>query len=268
MTKLWSLLLISAAAAVAQTTCPYAVPSSIQLWVPRSLPPGSRPYVRDAAAVWVFCGTAPARQGTLIEVSTTAPLTFSSLSPFDPKLASYGGVVFAESDLSSALPTMLINFLSTALDPAASSELYTVTIHAQGGASLLLPVTVNVTDSPLLDFSETALTFELHQDASPQEVDSQINDEYIWFTNSPSMLSFTVTSQSSGWLSASPTRGIGYTQVAVRADPGSLAPGSYFGSLVVTAPGAVNSPATIPVRLVVTNPSAVQPGAGSRKPSG
>jgi hypothetical protein len=268
MTKLWSLLLISAAAAAAQTACPYAVPSSIPLWVPRSLPPGSRPYVRDAAAVWVFCGTAPAGQGTLIEVSTTDPLTFSSLSPFDPKLASYGGFVFAESDLSSALPTLSITFLSTALDPAANSQPYTVTIHAQGGASILLPVTVNVTDSPFLDFSETALTFELRQGASPQEVDSQITDEYVWFTNNPSLLPFTVTPQSSGWLSASPTNGTGYTQIAVRADPGSLAPGSYFGSLVVTAPGAVNSPATIPVRLVVTATSGAQSGAGSRKPSG
>ena len=62
----------------------------------------------------------------------------------------------------------------------------------------------------------------------------------------------TATTVSGGsWLSVSPASGTTPSSLAVATDPGGLGPGTYRGSVVVTATGATNSPRTVPVTLVV-----------------
>jgi hypothetical protein len=62
----------------------------------------------------------------------------------------------------------------------------------------------------------------------------------------------TATTVSGGsWLSVSPAGGTTPSSLAVSTDPGGLGPGTYQGSVVVTATGATNSPRTVPVSLVV-----------------
>ncbi|MBI3208485.1 MAG: hypothetical protein HYZ37_06245 [Candidatus Solibacter usitatus] len=59
------------------------------------------------------------------------------------------------------------------------------------------------------------------------------------------------------WLTVSPTTGStpGQTQVSVNA--ASLTPGTYTGSVIVTAQGATNSPLVIPVTLIVAVPPTI-----------
>src|SRR5262249_15252161 len=68
-------------------------------------------------------------------------------------------------------------------------------------------------------------------------------------------LAWTVTA-SPGWLSVSPTQGsltAGQSgPLTVSVHMGSLAAGSYSGSVVVSAPGATGSPQTIPVSLSIS----------------
>ncbi len=59
-------------------------------------------------------------------------------------------------------------------------------------------------------------------------------------------------STSSGWLSASPASGTAPSVTAIAADISGLSPGAYEDTLVITAPGATNSPQKVPVTFIVS----------------
>ncbi len=72
----------------------------------------------------------------------------------------------------------------------------------------------------------------------------------------PMSWSLTASTSSGGnWLRVSATSGVAPSGVRVEAQPGTLGPGTYNGSIVVTAPGAGRSPATISVTLTVSGPA-------------
>ena len=251
MTRILTLSMAAAAVVVAQANCPYAVPSTLEMFVSRTLPPGPHPYVRATAWVSVFCDSAPAGQGAAIHVSTDSPLLFHAGSPFNARSTSFDTLAYPQSDLSYRLPTISINFIGTELNPDAGTRSYSVTIAVQGGASVSLPVNVTFTDAPFIGSSTSMIVFALPQGATPPEIDAQIGDEYFWLCNTTSPLSMTVTAQSAGWFSVNPTGGTGYSMIQARGDPGSRAPSMYWGSLIVTVPGAANSPLMIPAQLIV-----------------
>jgi hypothetical protein len=65
-------------------------------------------------------------------------------------------------------------------------------------------------------------------------------------------LAWTATTVTGGaWLSVGPAAGTAPSTATVTTDPGGLSQGIYQGSIVITAPGATNSPRTIQVTLVV-----------------
>lgn len=241
---LWTL---ASAFAAAQSNCPYAVPSSIQMVVSRDLPPGSRPYVRQATWIWILCDTAPLGQGIAIHVAATGPLAFGAGASMDAR-------AYAESDPLSHRPAVWMQFISTTMDPDPGTQHYSIAVSVPGGSSISVPVSVTFTGAPYIEASDSIVSFELPQGADPALIDSQINDEYFWFANSSAPLTLNIAAESSGWLSVNPRSGTGYTLIAVRGDPGNLNPGTYWGSLTVTASGAVNSPLKIPVRLTVRSP--------------
>ena len=65
------------------------------------------------------------------------------------------------------------------------------------------------------------------------------------------------------WLSVTPVGGTAPTAITVATDPGGLSQGIYRGSVIVTAPGATNSPRTVRVTLVVDPASAVEGRGGA-----
>lgn len=66
----------------------------------------------------------------------------------------------------------------------------------------------------------------------------------------------TYTTQSSAsWLSASMGTGTAPDSLTISADPGQLAPGVYYGTIQITAPGALNSPQAINVTFAVQGPT-------------
>lgn len=60
------------------------------------------------------------------------------------------------------------------------------------------------------------------------------------------------TTSGGNWLTISPKQGSGVSTITVTAHVGTLAGGSYYGKVLVTAPGAANSPVSVDVRLSVT----------------
>jgi uncharacterized protein (TIGR03437 family) len=65
-------------------------------------------------------------------------------------------------------------------------------------------------------------------------------------------LAFTATVSGGSWLSVTPAAGTLPITLGVSVNPAGLAAGTYDGSVAIVATGAVNSPLTISVRLVVT----------------
>jgi uncharacterized protein (TIGR03437 family) len=105
-------------------------------------------------------------------------------------------------------------------------------------------VNLHVTSQPILQIPTSPITFNLVQGQSPQTYNVAFQNLGL------GTLSISGAATAGGsWLSALPGGGT----VAVTANPGALAPGSYFGSITLTS-NAANTAVPIPVRVNVMAP--------------
>jgi uncharacterized protein (TIGR03437 family) len=107
-------------------------------------------------------------------------------------------------------------------------------------------VNLHVTSQPILVIPAAPITFNLVQGQSPQTYNLAFQNFGLG-----SLSVSGATSTGGSWLSASPAGG---ATVAITADPGSLTPGSYFGS-VTLASNAANTGVPFPVRVNVSAPA-------------
>jgi uncharacterized protein (TIGR03437 family) len=111
-------------------------------------------------------------------------------------------------------------------------------------------VTVRAKDPPpTLTLGATALTFQTSPGQDPPAQSLAIVNSGVGAFN------WTATAATSGggnWLSVSPASGSGNGTLQVSVSAASLAAGSYTGTIVIVADGAVNSPATVQVALNVS----------------
>jgi hypothetical protein len=98
---------------------------------------------------------------------------------------------------------------------------------------------------------KTALLSLMDDDSTPGGLSRTlvIRDRYL--ANGPA---WTATIQNAPWLTLSATSGTGPNTVTATASTSGLAAGTYNGTITVTAPGAIGSPMTVPVNLVVSAP--------------
>lgn len=240
-------------------SCPSVFPSSLQLTLPRILPPGSYPYVRDTAALWVFCDPAPSKGVTVRVSAENSPLTLGRTLT---KTSSLDATVFGKADIfMTESPTLYVSAVSTDMHPAAGTQQYSLTVAIAGQANVVtVPVSVTFTDSPFVHASDASIGFDLPYPPSDMDIESKAEDPAIWFPNSEIPLTFTATSED--WLSITPSTGTGWTVPVVRAEAGNLKPGNYFGFVTITAPGAINSPLKIPANAILYAPQpSVNPGS-------
>jgi hypothetical protein len=101
---------------------------------------------------------------------------------------------------------------------------------------------------PSLNANPSTLTFTASVGAAnpPSQTISISN------TGGGSALTWTASSSAS-WLTISASSGTTPSPVTVSANTSGLASGSYSGTITITAPGAPNSPQTVPVSLTVAN---------------
>jgi hypothetical protein len=101
---------------------------------------------------------------------------------------------------------------------------------------------------PSLNATPSSLTFTASVGAAnpPSQTISISN------TGGGSALSWTASSSAS-WLTISATSGTTPSIITVSANMSGLASGTYSGTITITAPGAPNSPQTVPVSLTVAN---------------
>jgi hypothetical protein len=140
----------------------------------------------------------------------------------------------------------------TAASLPAGSYAGTITIAATGAANSPATVQVNLTvlaPSPSLAVGTSLLTFQTSAGQNPAAQSVSISNSG---GGTLSWSATTATSSGGSWLSVSPASGAGNGTLQVSVAAASLAAGNYTGTIAITAPGAVNSPATVQVTLVVT----------------
>ena len=129
----------------------------------------------------------------------------------------------------------------------AGSHSGTVTVSAPGASSVTVPVTFTVTKAPVppaIGASPTSLSFTAQQGGSNPTVQT------LSISNTGGGTLTWSASDNAAWLTLSPVSGTGNGTVAVNATTGTLAAGSYSGTVTLNASGA--SSVTVPVTFIVT----------------
>jgi uncharacterized protein (TIGR03437 family) len=127
----------------------------------------------------------------------------------------------------------------------------TVIVTAPGAGNSPTTIAVSFTVAPgTLSAPTTTLTFTAPTGGPAPSAQT------IAVTGSPAPLNFTVaTSNNTPWLAATPLSGTTPGSVSVSVSAGSLAVGTYNGSITITSAGASGSPIVVPVVLNVVPPA-------------
>lgn len=147
----------------------------------------------------------------------------------------------------SSSHTWIFSWTAPTVTGTATATLYAAAIDSLGGGTGTLQQGITVTataPAPTVGVSPASLSFNWSGGATPAAQSIAVN-------SGGSALSFSVAT-SATWLAATPVSGTTAGNVSVSVNPGSLAAGTYTGTVSINAPGASNSPKTVPITLTVT----------------
>jgi hypothetical protein len=106
---------------------------------------------------------------------------------------------------------------------------------------------LSVNDTPpSLVLSPAILNFNAIQGVSPA------SQTFGLANSGGGTLNWTAVAGAPAWLTVTPSNGVNNATLTVSVSSGSLAPGTYSNSIIVTAVGVTNSPQTVTVNLTVT----------------
>jgi Viral BACON domain len=181
-------------------------------------------------------GTLPPRQS--LSVTSRRTTSFSA--------STSGAAWLSVSPTSGSTPGSVAVSVSPG-SLAAGTYTASVLLASRAG-SLTVPVSLTVTSPPRVVVSPTSLTFSYQQGGSVPSAKT------LSVTSTSGAINFTDSVASGGsWLSVSRTSGSTASSIGVSVNPGSLAVGTYTGSVRVSS--SANS-VTVPVTLTVTSTSA------------
>jgi uncharacterized protein (TIGR03437 family) len=178
-------------------------------------------------------------------ISTNQGLGWISVSPATGTMtqASYAGFQYTYT----ATVTVTVNSMDI-----SSGNTYTGTVsyNAAGGVAQTA-VTMNVTAQPArFTVSPQSLSFTYTQGAPGVPA-----AQSVAVSSAPSGATFSA-SASAAWLATTPSSGTSPASVSVSVNPGSLAPGTYSGTVSLSSAGM--AAATVPVTLTVAPANAPQ----------
>ena len=192
-------------------------------------------------------------------VTVTAPGTqarvYGLLLSVDPNPANQ--TWFTVTPSSGSIPakgnlTLTFTYLPSFNLPAGT---YTgkATLQTVGGNPTQqdIPVKLVVSNSPLVSLSTSTLNFTA-QAGGPAPATQNVT---VNSTNGATNLTLSATTNTPAgfnWLAVPATTTAG-TPIPVSVNPAGLAPGSYTGTITITAAGASNSPLQVAVNLTITN---------------
>lgn len=129
-----------------------------------------------------------------------------------------------------------------------------ITLTAAGAANspLVIPLTLVISDTALVDISQSSLAFNFQGSGTLPA------PQFLSLTSTGDPVNFSVSSTSTGgWLTVGPSTGSTPANVTVQVTPLGLLPGTYNGTVTIAAtiPGGgtvLNSPITVPVKLTIS----------------
>ena len=181
--------------------------------------------------------------GSATQDFTTASPVKATISPASPWLSV---AVNGEGSFSFNVPYKITATAASGMSGASNATI-TLTGSSFAPDNKSIAVVLNVTTQPILEPSSTTITLNGVQGGLKQ-VDS------IPITNGGmgtlTVSGATAAAASGSWLTASSATSAGSTAVNITADPTSLTPGTYPGTVTI-ASNAANSSVVIPINFVV-----------------
>lgn len=203
---------------------------------PSSSGSGSTIAVNPAVLTFAYsAGASSATQSQLVGVTASAPFTLTA--------AVAAGAPWLTVTVGMNGATVTANAAGLAAGTYQSSVLLTI---SSDSVPISVPVTLTVLGQPALAVSAPSLTFTANEGAA-----SAGSSQSLLLSAVNGNVGFTVSASSSSWLSVSANSSQTPATLEVSVIPGTLAVGTYSGSVEITAAGASNSPLTIPVTLRV-----------------
>jgi uncharacterized protein (TIGR03437 family) len=197
-------------------------------------------------------GAAPAMSQLTLSNQGSGSLTFTASA-----LASTGGSWIQISPASGTVTAGSPVSLTVTANPgnlAAGTYAGSISVaSASSGQSITAPVTLAISAPPeKIVLTQLGFTF-----VAVAQGGSVLPQNLYLFNGGSGSMNWTasaVTASGGSWLSASPSSGTvsqGASPIAVSVNPSSLAAGTYYGRVIVSAPGAGNSPQSALVVLSV-----------------
>jgi uncharacterized protein (TIGR03437 family) len=181
--------------------------------------------------------------GSATQDFTTASPVKAAISPASPWLSV---AVNGEGSFSFNVPYKITATAASGMSGASNATI-TLTGSSFAPDNKSIAVVLNVTTQPILEPNSTTITLHGVQGGLKQ-VDS------IPITNGGmgtlTVSGVTAAAASGSWLTASSSTSAGSTVVNITADPTSLTPGTYPGTVTI-ASNAANSSVVIPINFVV-----------------
>lgn len=181
--------------------------------------------------------------GSATQDFTTASPVKATISPASPWLSV---AVNGEGSFSFNVPYKITATAASGMSGASNATI-TLTGSSFAPDNKSIAVVLNVTTQPILEPNSTTITLHGVQGGLKQ-VDS------IPITNGGmgtlTVSGATAAAASGSWLTASSATSAGSTAVNITADPTSLTPGTYPGTVTI-ASNAANSSVVIPINFVV-----------------
>jgi uncharacterized protein (TIGR03437 family) len=189
-----------------------------------------------------------------------------------PKVVSAGGAItISGADLStqcincavtatpagsSSAQTLQVNSWTnnsiTAVLPSSMTGLITIAVHAVTGTDTLAIMAAAPSPSTISAAPDgLAFTFVAGGDLPAAQT--------IQITNSASGTLAWTAAAADSWLSVSPSSGTAPSTLSVSISSANLSAGTYSSSIQITAPGASNTPLSIPITLTVTQSTPTPP---------
>jgi uncharacterized protein (TIGR03437 family) len=174
-----------------------------------------------------------------VVASTTTPAGFNWLVVGSPN-----------GPASSTVPSSFIVAANPTGLPAGIYQASLLVHPSNGNPDVTIPVTYTVTAGNLTVSPATLNFTQTSGGAAPAAQSINITTTGVPLTFSI----LTNVSTSANWLSVNPTSGTTPGMVSVGVNAGTLAPGTYTGTVTITSPTAANSPQTVTVNLTVGQP--------------
>ncbi|MBV8817006.1 MAG: hypothetical protein JO022_01545 [Acidobacteriaceae bacterium] len=198
--------------------------------------------------------SAPANQ-VLTVTSTGAPLQYAVTST----TSNCNGFLTATpasattSYLPGAQASQIVLAASTTglTTPQTCNGTVTLTVPGSAAAPITIPVTLNVSSTPLLVVSPGAINVLALAGGTPTQTTVSLTS-----TDQTTALPFAATASTNPagltWLSVAPNSGTVPASLSVIVNP-NLPPGIYSGSINISSSAAGTMPATIPVNLIIAS---------------